>query len=295
MLRKKIISILLLLFLFSLDVNAKVKVITTIKPLADIFREIGKDKVSVDYVIPPNISFHIYEYKISDINKVRNADIFVYIGSGEPKAERLAKITKGQIIKVGNLIPENLLIRTFEIEEHHHHLDIGHNDETFHPAVWLDPRLSIIIANGYYKTLIKIDPKNKEFYYKNYSQFVLKSVNLYTKWKDKFDKLNNKNFISYHYLYPYLTRAFGLNYLAVVELGHGRKPTIKHILHLSELIRKKNIKYIFASLYFFNPKYLDLLKKGGVKIIYLDPLGVESKNYFETMNNLLEKIYRGLK
>jgi len=119
MLGKKIVSILLLLFLFSLDVNAKVKVITTIKPLADIFREIGKDKVLVDYVIPPNISFHIYEYKISDINKVRNADIFVYIGSGEPKVERLAKITKGQIIKIGNLIPENLLIRTFEIEEHH--------------------------------------------------------------------------------------------------------------------------------------------------------------------------------
>ncbi|RUM59171.1 MAG: hypothetical protein DSY53_03345, partial [Persephonella sp.] len=254
---------------------------------------------SLDIIKKENLKFIVVITKIdtqgADINKVKDADIFVYIGSGEPKVERLARITKGQIVKIGSLIPENLLIRTFEIEEHNQHFDIEHSNEAFHPAVWLDPRLAIIIANSYYKTLVKLDPKNRDFYYKNYSKFVLKSVNLYIQWKDKFDKLNNKYFISYHYLYPYLTKAFGLNYIAVIELGHGRKPTIKHILHISELIRKKKIKYIFASLYFFNPKYLALLKKEGVKIIYLDPMGVHSKNYFETMNNLLENIYKGLK
>lgn len=297
----RIISSIVLFFLiFSLNVFAKVNVITTIKPLADIFKEIGKDKVKVNYIIPPNISFHLYEYKISDIKKISNADIFVYLGSGEPNVNSLLKVVNGKVINAGSLIPENLLITKVEFDEdnhsnhkeehqYHHH----HHTETFHPALWLDPRLAILIADRYYKTLIEIDPKNKDYYYKNYSDFTLKTVNLYTKWKNKFDSLKNKYFISYHYLYPYLTRAFSLEYLAVIELGHGREPTIKHILHITNLLKEKNIEYIFVSKQFYNPRYLALVKKAGIKVIYLDPIGL-NKSYLEMMNWLLKSIYRGL-
>ena len=296
---RMISSILLFFLIFSLDVFAKVNVITTVKPLADIFKEIGKDKVNVSYIIPPNISFHLYEYKISDIKKISNADIFVYLGSGEPNVNSLLKVVNGKVINVGNLIPENLLIREYEFDEdnhsnnkeedkHHHH-----HTETFHPAIWLDPRLAILIADKYYKTLIEIDPKNKDYYYKNYSDFILKTVNLYTRWKNKFLSLKHRYFISYHYLYPYLTRAFSLEYLAVIELGHGREPTIKHILHITNLVKEKNIKYIFVSKQFYNPKYLDLLKKAGINAIYLDPFGL-GKGYLKMMDNLLKNIYMGL-
>ena len=291
--------IFLFLFIISTNVFGKVKVITTIKPLADIFKEIGKDKVEVNYIIPSNVSFHIYEYKISDLKKIKGADIFVYLGSGEPNINSLLRVAKGKIINVGKAIPENMLITEFEFEEDNHHSvkeenHHHHHNETFHPAVWLDPRLSILIADKYYKTLIKIDPKNKKYYQKNLNDFINKSLKLYLKWKTKFSHLKNRYFISYHYLYPYLTRAFSLEYLAVIELGHGREPTIKHILNIDRLIREKNIKYIFVSKQFYNPKYLALIKKAGIKVIYLDPIGAD-KGYIDMMEDLLKNIYRGLK
>lgn len=57
------------ILLFILPSFAQVNVITTIKPLADIVKEVGKDKVIVEYLIPPNVNFHLYEYKPQDVKK----------------------------------------------------------------------------------------------------------------------------------------------------------------------------------------------------------------------------------
>ncbi|HEV09227.1 MAG TPA: zinc ABC transporter substrate-binding protein, partial [Sulfurihydrogenibium azorense] len=76
--------IVLLTLLTAKLVFADVMIVTSIKPLSDIAKEIGKDKVKTDYIIPPNINYHLYEYKPQDLKKIYKADLFVFVGSGEP-------------------------------------------------------------------------------------------------------------------------------------------------------------------------------------------------------------------
>jgi len=286
----------LFLLLFSISfVKAEIKVVSTIKPISDIVKAVGGSKVKSEYIIPPKVSFHMYEYTIKDMKKVSSADLFIYIGSGEPNLDNLLKIARGKKLSVGDL-RGMLLVENFEFngiehkEEHSHHK----GEHKFHPAVWLDPVNALIIAVNIKNKLQKIDTRNKNYYEKNYLKFQNQVVKIFNRWYWKFDRLKSKDFISYHYLWPYLTHRFKLNYLAVVELGHGREPSIHHITYIINLIKNKGIKSIFVAKQFENKKYTKIIKESvKVKIVYLDPLGI-NKNYQSMMDFNLRNIYKGL-
>ena len=282
-----------LLLLFSLSF-AKIKITTTIKPLADIVKEICIDNCEVNYVIPVNMSIHSYEYKYSDLKKIYSSDFFVFIGSGEPQIKKIiSNIKEEKLIPVYKIKGINL-IKSYEFEEHHIDKHQHDEDETFHPAVWLDPENAKIIASFITFKLIEKDNFNKSIYLENYRIFKEKIDSLLSYGKEKFSKLNSKDFISYHYLYPYFTKRFSLNYLAVIELGHGKKPTIKHLNRIIHLINEKDISSVFASKQFYNEKYLRIIKENTkAKVIKLDPFG-ENKSYIQMMRTLIDKIYKGL-
>ncbi len=285
--------ILSILLIISLS-DAKPLIVSTIKPLADIVKEIGKDNIKVDSIVPPTASVHMYEYRISDIKKVVKADLFLYIGIGEPNIHSLEKMVKsGKRIKVLDIKGLNLIYE-FQFEEHHHHEE-EHKGKLPHPAIWLDPENAKVIGKFVSAKLSQIDPKNKDIYLKNYSDFEKKINDLIKEGKNKFSTLKNKNFVSYHYAYPYFVKRFDLNYLAVIELGHGREPTPKHIMEVIKKIKKHKVKSLFASKQFYNPKYGRLiLQSTNIKLVFLDPFGI-GKNYIQMMEELINKVYSGMK
>ncbi len=287
------IKLFLLIFIATFSISfGKPKIVSTIKPISDICKEIGGEKINSDYIIPPFASVHIYEYKISDIKKVAKADLFLFIGVGEPNINSIVKMVPPEKrIKILDISGLNLIYE-FQFEEHHHE---EHEGKYPHPAIWLDPENAKIIGNFLYKKLSKIDPKNKDYYKKNYIKFEKKIDTLIKNGNEKFSKLKNKNFVSYHYAYPYFVKRFNLNYLAVIELGHGREPTPKHILEVIKKIKKYKVKSLFASKQFYNKKYGNLiLKATKIKLVMLDPFGID-KNYIEMMNDLVNKVYNGMK
>jgi len=275
---------------------AKIKIITTIKPLADIAKEVCNQSCEVEYIIPTNISLHNYEYKYSDLKKIYSADFFVFIGAGEPQIDNIvSNVKKDRLIPVYK-INGIYLIREYEFEEQHHE-ESGHNHhekELFHPAVWLDPENAKKIAFYIAKKLSEKDKINKNMYLLNYKNFEKNVNNLITYGENKLSKLENKNFVSYHYLYPYFTKRFSLNYIAVIELGHGKKPTIKHLNKIINLIKTKKIPAIFVSKQFYNIKYLNLIKENTtVSIVKLDPFG-EGKDYISNIKTIIDKVFEGL-
>ncbi|MEZ0323620.1 MAG: metal ABC transporter substrate-binding protein [Hydrogenothermaceae bacterium] len=275
------ISFILLLTIV-LHSYGQIKIATTVKPLADIVKEISKDKVEVYYIIPPNINFHIYEYKTSDIKKVSESDLFIYIGSGEPNITGIVKnIPKDKALKVSSL--KGLVLLREE----------DHPDE-IHPALWLDPMNAKVIAKFITDYLSKKDPVNRDFYLKNYQKFSQKIDNLISYGNEKLSKLKNKNFVSYHYEFPYFVNRFKLIYLTEIEMGHGREPTPKHIFEVIQKIKLNNVKTIFTSKQFYNKKVIDLIvSKTQVKVVFLDSQG-ENPTYIDMMRYNIDKVYEGL-
>ena len=286
-------KLILILFLtVNLAFAGQLKIVTTVKPLADIAREIVREKGKVSYIIPPNVSVHIYEYKINDIKKVYQSDLFIFIGVGEPDINNLQKNAKKEKINVSEI--KNLhKIKEFEFgEKHEHHF---HEEGVIHPALWLDPYNGKVIAESIYKKVSKLDPDNERYYRENLVNFEKRLDNFYKKSKDKISQLKNRYFISYHYAWPYFVKAFNLIYLDVIELGHGREPTPKHIAELIKKIKKFSVKSIFAAKQFYNKRYGELIKRmTGVKVVFLDPFG-EKKDYIQMLDYNVKKVFKALK
>ncbi len=264
-------------------------VVCSIKPICDIAKSIGKEKIETHYVIPPNVSVHLYEYRINDIKMIYKSDLFLYLGVGEPNLDKVVRSKSKGVYKRIIDIDGIHIIHEFEFEKH------SHEKETPHPAVWLDPKNGKIIGDFIYQYLSQVDQKNMYFYQKNLEEFS-KSVEEVIKYgKKKFSQLKNKYFISYHYVWPYFTKRFGLVYLDVIELGHGREPTAKHLMEIIKEINRYKIKSIFASVQFYNKKYIELIKRStNVRVVLLDPFG-KDMGYLQMIKDNIDKIYEGLR
>ncbi|WP_029522359.1 metal ABC transporter substrate-binding protein [Persephonella sp. KM09-Lau-8] len=270
---KKIFVLFLLLIAVS---YGKPLIVTTVKPVADIISAVEGEKV--EYLIPPGASPHVYEFRISQLKQAYKADLFVFLGTGEPKLTGLLES-----------IPENKKIRIIDIPN----LKLlKEEDGEIHPALWLDPDNAKIIAEYITKKLSEIDPTNKEIYQQNLQKFLKRIEEIKEYGVKKFSKLPDKKFISYHYAWPYFTKAFGLEYTAVIEMGHGREPTPQHLLKIIKLIKKYKISAIFAAKQFYNPRYTRLITdQTGVKVVFLDPFGI-NKNYIQMLRFNIDQIYR---
>lgn len=83
-------------------------------------------------------------------------------------------------------------------------------------------------------------------------------------------------------------------YLAEIEMGHGREPTPKHILEVIQKMKKYNVKTVFTSRQFYNPKTVKVvLDQVGGKVVFLDTMG-ENSSYIEMMRFNIDQVYNEL-
>ncbi len=85
-----------------------------------------------------------------------------------------------------------------------------------------------------------------------------------------------------------------LLYLAEIEIGHGREPTPKHLLEVIQKMKRYNVKAIFTSKQFYNPKTVKIvLEQTGAKVVFLDTMG-ESGTYIQMMKSNIDQVYNTL-
>jgi zinc transport system substrate-binding protein len=79
------------------DDNNKLKVYTTLYPLADFTKKIGGDQVDVESIIPPGADAHTFEPTSKQMIDIAEADAFIYNGLGmETYAEKIAEALENE-------------------------------------------------------------------------------------------------------------------------------------------------------------------------------------------------------
>jgi zinc transport system substrate-binding protein len=154
------LSLFVLLFsqasVVSAQENSKPLLATSIKPLAIIAQSAFKDNARVEYLMPAALSPHDVVIKLSDVRKIADADLVLWIG---PEFEvRSAK-------QFANIPPEKLVtaLDLLEIEQHSEehekyneehtedYEEISYNDHDDHhgdidPHIWLSPEIAEQLA-----------------------------------------------------------------------------------------------------------------------------------------------------
>ncbi len=270
-----IIILLILCSIFCYSDDTPILVVSTIYPISDWVKNVGQEKVSSTVLLPPNASPHTYEPEPGDIKQVAKANVFVRVGLGlEIWSDKIIKASGNKNLKVLTLSDG---IKVINIDEDNHHNDDqdshDHHHSGVNPHIWLDPIIAIKCIDKITDSLSGVDVSNKEYYQKNAEKYKKALLAFDKKTRESLQNIKNPNYVSFHNAFTYFAKQYNLNEVAVLAKFPGKEPSPKYMKHLTELIREKNVRALFAE-----PQLSDKLMKilsveTGIKILRLDPLG----------------------
>jgi zinc transport system substrate-binding protein len=256
----------------------KVPVIASIYPVADMVRQVGGEHVEVTFILPPGASPHTFEPKPSTVRKFSSARIFFMIGAGlEFWSQKFVKIA-GPELKTVVLSEGVSLIHTIEhhddIEDHHDKTDVSDQaSKVGNPHIWLDPAIAKLMVNKITAALSEVDDEHFTHYKQRAEMYLHALDSLDRQISKKIESFSIKKYVSFHASWIYFARRYGLEPVGVIEAAPGRNPTPMQTRTIVGLIRRHQIRAVFAEPQ-LNPKVAEVIaKEADVKMLILDPMG----------------------
>ena len=268
----------------------KIQVVTSFNAMSEFAEAIGGDKVEVSTIIPDGTEPHDFELKPENMKQLASAQVFVYNGLGmEPWAQQAidaAKNDKLVSVKASDGIEAIKNTDPDEIKEH------GAED----PHAWLSLKNAKIEVKNIEDALVKLDPANKDYYEKNYNDYVAKLDAMIQKYEDQFAKAPHKNFVTGHAAFAYLCRDFGLEQNSVEDVFAEGEPNAAQLAKLIEYCKENKITTIFAEVMASPEVSKTLAQEVGAKVetIYTIESKEDDKTYLERMDDNLTKILGSL-
>jgi zinc transport system substrate-binding protein len=253
----------------------KIKVVTTLFPLYDFAKNIGRTKVEVSLLLPPGIEAHSFEPKPSDLVRVNEADVFIYTGKFmEPWAEDIIKsVTNKNLSIVDSSQGTKMIPGVFH--------DADEPAGSLDPHIWLDLDNAKIMVSNILHALETKDPANIDNYKQNSDDYHKKLTDLDSSYKTALANCKAKEIVyGGHYAFGYLAHRYALKYLAAQGFSPDAEPTARDLAMLVEQIRKDNIKYVFFE-ELTSPKIAETIaNETNTKLLLLNAAHNVSKDQF---------------
>jgi zinc/manganese transport system substrate-binding protein len=270
---------------------ADVKAVATTTIIYDLVKNIGQDKVDVDYLCRGNQDPHFLEVMPSYMLKLRKADLVFKIGldleKWLPQLIDGSRNTNLQVIDLSQDIQKKEVPTT--------KMDARYGDvhPYGNPHYYLDPSNVKIMVNEIYDALARQDPGNADYYKKNYDTYIKKLESKTEEWNKKMAKVKGEPIVFFHSSWIYFADKYGIRIAGYVEPKPGIPPTPSHNAEIINLIKKGRIKLIVMENYYSDSAPNQIAELTGVKVLKV-PVGVYGMDgidsYFKMMDYIVNEI-----
>jgi zinc transport system substrate-binding protein len=174
--------------------EGKIIIAATLFPIYDFAKEVGGDKVSVDFLLPPGIESHAFSPTDKEYRKMASSSLIFYSsGLAEPWVSKILQTRDYNFP----------LMATAE----------GLNDDKNDPHVWLDFTKDLSIVDNIKTVYQNIDPANANYYQAQADQYKVKLLDLDSKYSQSLKKCQFHDLVQGgHQAFSYLARRYNLNY-----------------------------------------------------------------------------------
>ena len=287
---KNIFISLLLITTISLP---QIKVVTTTTVIYDLVKNIGGEKVEVDYLSRGDQDVHFLEILPSYMMKLRNADIFFQTGLRlEMWAPQLIDGSRNADLKIVYLSDE---ISPKEVPTTKVDASMGDVHPDGNPHYWLDPYNAKIMLQEIYNELSLQSPENDKYFRSNLDNYLAKLDKKIGEWENKMSRLKQKEIIFFHSAWVYFADRFGIKIAGYVEPKPGIPPTPSHNAGIIQLIQKKNIRLIVMDVFYSDNAPNQIANITGVKVLKIPTqvYGQENiKSYIQLIDNIVNQILK---
>ncbi|WP_343208261.1 metal ABC transporter substrate-binding protein [Anaerolentibacter hominis] len=232
------------------------RVVTTIFPLYDFARAIGKDKITIEMLLDPGAESHSYDPTPGDMQKIEESDIFIYIG-GESEswvenildsfpADKTVLRMMDAVDPVEEEVVEGMQEEKHGAEESHREEEHDHEEE-YDEHIWTSPVNARLMAEAIQKSFCEADPANAAYYKNNGENFSQKLEELDGTFRE-IVKNGKRNIMIFADRFPcrYFTEEYGLEYRAAFLGCSGEsEPSAATIAYLINRVKEDHIPVVF--------------------------------------------------
>ncbi len=274
----------------------KTQVVVSIEPLREFVESIGGDKITVKTMVKSGVEPHDYEPTSKDLINLSDSQIFLYNGLGmENWIDKVIDTIKDtEIIIVNTSEDVNVIDQNGEVIENY---EEGVTEQKVDPHIWLSLNECKVQSINIKNFLQSMDIENSEYYEENYKNFAFEIDSLYEEYKEKFDSLENKNFVTSHAAFGYLCRDFGLTQVSIEDLFGEGEVTPSKLKDLVNFCKENNVTTIFMPEVASEKLSETLANEVSAKVVEIYSLETmpDNLNYIEAMRENLNIIYHNLR
>lgn len=271
--------------------SSKIQAIASFYPLYDFAKEVGKDKVDVQLLVPSGVEPHDWEPTIHDVQLIQKSNLIIINGIGfENWVDSLEELNySGNIVDTseGILILDSGIIDEHEADEHRH--------QSGDPHIWLNPVLAKIQVQNIADAFIQQDPENQEFYQTNAKNYIKKLDNLDNKIRNELSTCN-RDFIAFHDAFSYFADEYDLQQHTIITSNDPHaEPTAKTLEKVINTARELQIQVIFTEETVDTRISNVIANEIGGKILILSPIEIGADgNYISRMTQNLNNLKEAL-
>ena len=119
--------------------------------------------------------------------------------------------------------------------------------------------------------LSELDPTHEAQFKSNRNAFIKKFKIRLAEWKKRMAPFKGKKVVTFHRTWSYFLSEFGMHYIGTLEPVPGVQPSPSHLIQLSQLMKKENVRLILQANY-YRDKFANLLSdKTGARVLSLPP------------------------
>lgn len=280
----------LALGLFTMQANAKFKVVTTFTVIQDIAQNVAGDAAIVESITKPGAEIHEYEPTPKDIVKAQSADLILWNGLNlERWFERFFQNIKD---KPAVVVTEG--ITPLSIYE-------GPYKDAPNPHAWMSPSNALVYIENIKNTLIKYDPQNAAVYEKNAADYAQKIKQLDEPLRAKLAQIpeSQRWLVTSEGAFTYLAKDYNLKEGYLWPINAEQQGTPQQVRKVIDLVRKNNIPVVFSESTISHKPAQQVAKESGAKyggVLYVDSLSTKDgpvPTYIDLLNTTVSTIVKG--
>jgi manganese/zinc/iron transport system substrate-binding protein len=244
---RRIWSVLIMLSLLAVAVGCgrtgsagsggKIAVTATTGMVADLVKNIGKERVEVTALMGPGVDPHLYKASEGDIAKLSSAQIIFYSGlhlEGRMGDIFVKMARQKPTVAVAERIPESALLKT--------------PDGTEDPHVWFDVSLWMKGAEVVRDALSELDPAHKAEYEANAAAYLkeLEALHQYAKEQIGSIPAQQRVLVTAHDAFGYFGRAYAIEVMGLQGISTATEYGLADVQKLVDVLVSRKIKAVFV-------------------------------------------------
>lgn len=282
---------------------------TTLFPIEDFTKKIGGSHVNVKGIIPPGINAHTFEPTTKIMIEIAEGDALIYSSEiMEPYADKIAEALKDENVKM--VEASNGITMNGHGDENHEQEQTGgteeeHTDEHNHgdvdPHVWIDPILSIKLAENIKDSLIELKPEAREEFDANFNTLKMQLEILNGSFDDLVKGKKSPKILVSHAGYGYWEKRYGIEQISISGLSSTNEPSQQQLQEIIDYAKTNKINYIIFEQN-ITPKVGEIVKNEiHAKVLRIHNLSVlteedikNNEDYFSLMEKNIETLKKAL-